>query len=77
MSDPADSLAVMNDHGLWGGPSDGALALLLRTGWTDVHPGTLRIEESLFGRVFWAVDLDDRPLTGYLTEVSSIRGATL
>ncbi len=65
----------MDDHGLWGGPVDGALALLLRTGWTDVHPGTLRIEESLFGRVFWAVDLDDRPLTGYLAEVSNIRGA--
>ena len=46
------------------------------TGWTDVHRGTLRIEESLFGRVFWAVDLDDRPLTGYLAEVSNIRGAT-
>ncbi|MDH6129289.1 hypothetical protein P3T39_006278 [Kitasatospora sp. GP82] len=37
----------------------------------------MRIEASLFGRVFWAVDLDDRPLTGYLSEVSGIRGAAV
>ncbi len=46
------------------------------TGWTDVHRGTLQIEESLFSRVFRTADLDDRPHTGYLAEVSNIRGAT-
>ncbi|MEZ0093582.1 hypothetical protein [Streptacidiphilus sp. EB129] len=66
----------MDDHGIWGGPTDGALALLLTTGWTDLHPGSLRIEQSPFGRVFMALDLEGRPVTGYLTEVFSIRGAT-
>ncbi|MEY9963527.1 hypothetical protein ABIA33_001560 [Streptacidiphilus sp. MAP12-16] len=67
----------MNDHGIWGGSTDGALALLLRTGWTDVLPGSLRIDDSLFGRVFWALDLDGRSVTGSLTEVYAISGAAV
>jgi hypothetical protein len=65
----------MDDHGIWGGPTDGALALLLTAGWTDLHPGSLRIDDSLFGRVFWALDLNGQPVTGYLTEVYGISGA--
>ena len=66
----------MDDHGLWGGPTGGALALLLTTGWTDIHPGSLRIEGSPFGRVFWAIDLDGHLVSGSLADVFSIRGAS-
>jgi hypothetical protein len=66
----------MNDHGLWGGPTDGALALLLTTGWTDIHPGSLRIETTPAGRRFRALDLDGRPVRGALVDVFKIRGAT-
>ena len=65
----------MDDHGIWGGPTDGALALLLTTGWIDIHPGTLRIRTTPFGRAFHALDLDGRPLTGWLVDVFKIRGA--
>ena len=65
----------MNDHGLWGGPTDGALALLLTTGWTDIHPGSLRIETTPAGRLFRALDLDGRPVRGALVDVFKIRGA--
>ena len=65
----------MNDHGLWGGPTDGALALLLNDGWTDIHPGSLRILATPAGRRFRALDLDGHPLRGSLTDVFKIRGA--
>jgi hypothetical protein len=66
----------MNDHGIWGGPTDGALALLLTTGWMDIHPGSLRIAETPSGRVFRAVDLEGRPVSGSLVQVFKIRGAS-
>ena len=65
----------MNDHGIWGGPTDGALALLLTTGWTDIHPGSLRIEGTPSGRIFWALDLDGHPVNGPLVNVFKISGA--
>ena len=67
----------MNDHGLWGGPTDGALALLLTNGWIDIHPGSLRIEGTPSGRRFRAIDLDGHPVRGSLVDVFKIRGATV
>ncbi|QMU77744.1 hypothetical protein GXW83_20655 [Streptacidiphilus sp. PB12-B1b] len=66
----------MDDHGIWGGPTEGALALLLTTGWIDIHPGSLRIEETPSGRVFRALDLDGHPVRGALVNVFKIRGAS-
>jgi hypothetical protein len=65
----------MNDHGLWGGPTEGALALLLTTGWIDIHPGSLRIEATPAGRRFRALDLDGHAVRGSLVDVFKIRGA--